>query len=96
MSDATTLTQRALAAVRQLKKRVAALEKKVRLLEGDLAAGEEAAGHERMGELLKSRIRDVKPGMSAITVPDFETGDPVEVTLDPEIASPDPPTKPTS
>ncbi len=70
-----------------LKKRVAALEKKVRLLEEDLAAGEAAPRWERLGELLKSRLRDVKPGMTSISISDFETGEPVDVPLEPKLSA---------
>ncbi len=69
-----------------LKKQNATLAKKVRLLEEDLAVGAEASRWERLGELLKTRIRDVKPGMSEIEVRDFETGDPATVPLEPKLS----------
>ena len=69
-----------------LKKQRKTLEKKVRLLEGDLAAGEEAPGWERKGELLKTRIRDLKPGTVEIEVPDFESGEPVAIELEPKLS----------
>ena len=69
-----------------LRKRASQLEKKVRLLEGDLAAADRAPEWERQGELLKSRIREVRPGMSEISVPDFETGEPVVIALEPKLA----------
>ena len=69
-----------------LKKQHGGLTKKVRLLEGDLGAGEEAPKWERLGELLKSRIRDVKAGMTEIEVPDFESGKPVAVPLEAKLS----------
>ena len=69
-----------------LKKRSGSLEKKLRLLEADLAAGEEAPRLERLGELLKTRMRDVKAGMTEVAVPDFETGEPVTIPLEPKLS----------
>lgn len=70
-----------------LKKRRAALEKKVGLLEGDLVAGAEAPKWEALGELLKVRLRDVRPGMTEIEVADFATGEPVPVPLEPKLSA---------
>jgi predicted ribosome quality control (RQC) complex YloA/Tae2 family protein len=70
-----------------LKKQNGTLSKKVRLLEEDLAAGDEAPRWERLGELLKTRIREVKPGMTEIEVADFETGEPAPVPLEPKLSA---------
>lgn len=70
-----------------LKKQNGTLSKKVRLLTADLAAGEEAPRWERLGELLKTRIREVKPGMNEIEVADFETGEPATVPLEPKLSA---------
>jgi predicted ribosome quality control (RQC) complex YloA/Tae2 family protein len=70
-----------------LRKQRAALDRKRALLEADLAAGAEAERLARQGELLKAHLREVAPGQAAITLRDFATGEPVEVTLDPKLSA---------
>ena len=70
-----------------LRRQRASLEKKVALVEGDLAAEAEAQRLSREGELLKTRLRDVKPGQSRITLRDAASGESVEVALDPKLSS---------
>ncbi len=67
---------------RVLKKRSKALERKIRLLEGDIAAGAEAAKLERFGELLKANLREIRPGLREVELNDFESGAPLRVPLD--------------
>ena len=68
-----------------LRKQRASLDKKLALLEGDLAASAEAEALSRQGELLKTRLREVRAGQVAVTLRDFATGEPVEVALDPKL-----------
>ena len=68
-----------------LRKQRASLDKKLALLEQDLAAHAEALELTKQGELLKAHLREVKAGQAAARFPDFTTGAPVEVTLDPKL-----------
>jgi predicted ribosome quality control (RQC) complex YloA/Tae2 family protein len=69
-----------------LRKQRASLEKKLALVEADLAAQAEAELLSKQGELLKAHLREVKAGQGAITLRDFASGEPVEVPLDPKLA----------
>jgi predicted ribosome quality control (RQC) complex YloA/Tae2 family protein len=69
-----------------LRKQRASLEKKLALIEQDLAAHAEAERLARQGELLKAHLREVKAGQTALTLRDFATGEPVEVALDPKLS----------
>jgi predicted ribosome quality control (RQC) complex YloA/Tae2 family protein len=69
-----------------LRKQRASLDKKLKLIESDLAARAEAEQLSRQGELLKTQLREVKPGRSGVTLRDFATGEPVEVALDPKLS----------
>jgi predicted ribosome quality control (RQC) complex YloA/Tae2 family protein len=69
-----------------LRKQRASLDKKLALLEGDLLASAEAEALSRQGEVLKTQLREVKPGQAAVTLRDFATGEPVEVALDPKLS----------
>jgi predicted ribosome quality control (RQC) complex YloA/Tae2 family protein len=69
-----------------LRKQRASLERKQRLLEKDVAVGDEAPGLERLGELLKGNLREVRPGADSIQVRDFESGEPQEIPLDPKLS----------
>jgi predicted ribosome quality control (RQC) complex YloA/Tae2 family protein len=68
---------------RALRRAAASLAKKREALDADLAAGAEAEGLARQGELLKSVIARVRPGDREAHAHDFETGAPVVVPLDP-------------
>jgi predicted ribosome quality control (RQC) complex YloA/Tae2 family protein len=70
-----------------LRKQRAALEKKLALVEQDLAATAEAEQLSRQGELLKAHLRELRPGASQVTLRDFTSGEPVEVTLDPKLSA---------
>jgi predicted ribosome quality control (RQC) complex YloA/Tae2 family protein len=69
-----------------LKKRRAALEKKLRLVEQDFAAAEEAPRLEQMGELLKANLKAVPEGASEVVLDDFGGGSPVCVPLEPKLS----------
>jgi len=66
-----------------LGKGTAALRRKRAALARDLEAAREAEVHRRRGELLKSALDRVRKGMERIEVEDWETGEPVEIPLDP-------------
>jgi predicted ribosome quality control (RQC) complex YloA/Tae2 family protein len=72
---------------RALRRGAQSLEKKIGLLRGDLAAGEETAALRRQGELLKGALARVRPGDRSVRARDFETGEEVEVALDPALAA---------
>jgi predicted ribosome quality control (RQC) complex YloA/Tae2 family protein len=69
-----------------LRKQRASLDKKLALIEQDLAAQAEAEQLSRQGELLKAHLREVKTGQGSVTLRDFATGEPVEVALDPKLS----------
>jgi predicted ribosome quality control (RQC) complex YloA/Tae2 family protein len=69
-----------------LRKQRASLEKKLALLEEDLGAEAEAQRLARWGELLKTQLREVRPGQAAVTLRDFATNETVEVALDPKLS----------
>jgi predicted ribosome quality control (RQC) complex YloA/Tae2 family protein len=60
-----------------------ALERRLAALRRDLEAAGEAEGLRRQGELLKVALDRVEPGADAVRVQDFETGEEVEIPLDP-------------
>ncbi len=60
-----------------------ALERRHASLRRDLEAAGEADGLRRQGELLKVALDRVEPGADAVRVQDFETGEEVEIPLDP-------------
>ena len=70
-----------------LKKQRAAIDKKLGLVQKDLAAADEAPRFERLGELLKANLKRVRPGHDSLTAEDFETGEPVEIPLDPKLSA---------
>lgn len=73
--------------VQAFRKQRRALARKERILERDAVAGEEAPRLERQGELLKANLKKIEPRSEQVVVRDFETGDPVTVTLDPKLSA---------
>jgi predicted ribosome quality control (RQC) complex YloA/Tae2 family protein len=69
-----------------LRRQRASLEKKLALIEADLAAHAEAQRLSQQGELLKAHLREVRPGQPSVTLRDFASGEPVEVALDPKLS----------
>ena len=67
-------------ALRRQEKR---LSRKLEKLETELAAAEAATGLARQGELLKSALSRVKRGDEAVVVRDWDSGEDVEIALDP-------------
>jgi len=78
--------QRLAALRRAFARRRRALERKLALVEGDLAEAEAARDLRRQGELLKSALRRVRPGDREVLVRDFESGEDVRVALDPALS----------
>ncbi|MCG8588051.1 MAG: NFACT RNA binding domain-containing protein, partial [Proteobacteria bacterium] len=56
-------------------------------LERELAEADQANELQRRGELLKSALAQVEPGAASVTVTDWDTGEPVEVPLDPALSA---------
>lgn len=54
-------------------------------LRRDLDAAKHARENKRLGELLKTVMADVRPGMRSVTARDFETGEDVTIPLDPTL-----------
>ncbi len=69
-----------------LRKQRASLDKKLALIEQDLAAQAEAELLAQHGELLKVNLRELRTGQATATLRDFATDEPVEVALDPKLS----------
>jgi predicted ribosome quality control (RQC) complex YloA/Tae2 family protein len=71
---------------RRLQAQRARLHERLRKIERDLAEVARAAEYRAQGELLKAFYHLLKPGMRAVTVPDYSAATPAEVTvpLDPD------------
>ena len=59
-------------------------KKRLEKLEAELAEADQASEYARHGELLKSALSRIEPGMSEIVVQDYETGRDVTIPLDPK------------
>jgi predicted ribosome quality control (RQC) complex YloA/Tae2 family protein len=66
-----------------LRKQRAAIERKSRLAREDAGRGAEAGQWKRYGELVAAHLAELKPGERVLRTNDFETGEPLEVALDP-------------
>lgn len=71
------LTQRVATNLRKLQERVADFQRR-------LQQSDQADRYKQRADLLMAHLHQWQPGMAAITVPDFETGEPTEIPLDPE------------
>ncbi len=69
-----------------LKKECKSASRRVERIEAELAEAEEANTLQRQGELLKVNLSRVVPGESMMTAEDFESGEPVEIHLDPRLS----------
>jgi len=67
-----------------LKRERKAAARRLERIEAELAEAEEANTLQRHGELLKAHLAEVPSGAESIRVADFETGEPVEIRLDPK------------
>jgi predicted ribosome quality control (RQC) complex YloA/Tae2 family protein len=62
------------------------LKRKIANLEEDLAEARKAEGIRKRGELLKSVLHAVEPGSDAVVARDYETGEVIEIALDPRLS----------
>lgn len=67
-----------------LKKETKSARRRVERIEAELAEADEANTLQRHGELLKAHLGRITPGQDSIVVEDFESGEPVEIALDPK------------
>ncbi len=67
-----------------LKKERKSTARRVGRIEVELAEAEEATTLQRNGELLKANLGRISPGDVSVIVKDFETGDAIEIPLDPK------------
>lgn len=74
---------------RALHKQRARIERKLQRVQADLAAEQEAQRLEMQGELLKAHLGEIAPGAPSVMFPDFESGAPVEIALDPKLGAAD-------
>jgi predicted ribosome quality control (RQC) complex YloA/Tae2 family protein len=58
--------------------------RRVARIEAELAEAEQASTLQRHGELLKANLARVEAGRDSVVARDFETGEPVEIPLDPK------------
>lgn len=72
-----------------LKRERKSAARRLERIEAELAEAEEANTFQRQGELLKAHLGDVPSGAESIRVADFETGEPVEIRLDPKLSARD-------
>jgi predicted ribosome quality control (RQC) complex YloA/Tae2 family protein len=73
--------------VAALKKERKSAQRRVQRIEAELAEAEETNTLQRDGELLKANLSRIVAGETSIIVEDFETGEPVEVRLDPKLSA---------
>lgn len=71
---------------RALRKQRAALERKAAHLRADQEVAREAPSLQRMGELLKAHLREIRPGQPHLDVADFETRETLRIPLDPTLS----------
>lgn len=72
-----------------LRREVQFLDKRATKLAADLEAATAATGGRRLGELLKGVLHQVRPGASAVTALDYESGEEVVIPLDPSRSAAD-------
>jgi predicted ribosome quality control (RQC) complex YloA/Tae2 family protein len=76
--------RRLLAALKRERK---SASRRVERIEAELEEAEEANSLQRHGELLKAHLSRITSGAPSITVQDFESGEPVEIRLDPKLSA---------
>ncbi len=69
-----------------LKKEKAFLDRKLVNLQEDLGEAKQAEAYKRRGELLKNVLHTIRHGEDKAVATDYETGDAVEIPLDPKIS----------
>jgi len=70
-----------------LKKARKSASRRVQRIEDELSEAEEASTLQRNGELLKANLSKIESGSASVIVLDFETGEPVEIALDPRLSA---------
>jgi predicted ribosome quality control (RQC) complex YloA/Tae2 family protein len=75
--------------VAALKKERKSASRRVQRIDVELAEADEANTLQRNGELLKANLSKMVPGETFVVVADFETGEPVEIRLDPKLSAKD-------
>jgi predicted ribosome quality control (RQC) complex YloA/Tae2 family protein len=73
--------------VAALKKERKSALRRVQRIEAELAEAEETNTLQRNGELLKANLSRVVAGETSVIAADFETGEPVEIRLDPKLSA---------
>jgi predicted ribosome quality control (RQC) complex YloA/Tae2 family protein len=69
-----------------VKKERAFLERKRSNLCEDLVEARQAESYRRKGELLKMALHTIKPGVNKVRIEDYQTGEMVEISLDPTLS----------
>ena len=69
-----------------IKKERKSATRRLERIEVELAESDQASTLQRNGELLKSNLGRIEHGADSVTVNDFETGDPVEIPIDPKLS----------
>jgi predicted ribosome quality control (RQC) complex YloA/Tae2 family protein len=69
-----------------VKKERAFLDRKCGNLHEDLAEARQAEAYRQKGELLKMVLHTIKPGADMVVTKDYQTGEIVEITLDPMLS----------
>lgn len=64
-----------------------AAERRIERIEEELREADAVGELERHGELLKANLARVGPGAATVVVPDFTTGEPVTIPLDPKLSA---------
>ena len=72
-----------------LKKERKSASRRVQRIEAELKEAEEVNALQRNGELLKANLSRIVPGEASLVARDFETGEPVEIPLDPKLSAKD-------
>ncbi|HIK83946.1 MAG TPA: DUF814 domain-containing protein [Myxococcales bacterium] len=72
-----------------LKRERKSSQRRVERIEGELAEAEGANTLQQHGELLKANLSRIVPGESTVVVEDFETGESVEIRIDPKLSAKD-------
>ena len=72
-----------------LKRERKSAQRRVERIEAELAEAEGANTLQHHGELLKANLSRIVPGESTVVVEDFETGEPVEIRIDPKLSAKD-------
>ncbi|ERN40220.1 putative RNA-binding protein [Rubidibacter lacunae KORDI 51-2] len=70
--------------LQKVKNATTKIEQKIRRFEERLQQSNDADSYRERADLLMAYLHEWQPGMTAIALPDFATGKPVEIAIDPE------------